>query len=60
MLCVVQNRVGGGDKVSRKFDVFAGIEIAIETREIAAGNLQAQRMAAQKDVAGRPEIDGNL
>ena len=39
MLCVVENCVGGADKGAREFDFLAGIEIAIEAREITAGNL---------------------
>src|SRR4029077_8475043 len=36
------------------------IEIAIEAWKIAAGNFQAQRVTAQKDVARGPEIEGYL
>src|ERR1700694_4309132 len=58
MLRVVENRVGGGDKGAREFDLFLRIEIAIEAGEIAARNLQAQRVTAQKDVARGPKIEG--
>ena len=35
----------------------AGVQIAIEAREVAAGDFQANAMAFQEDVAGGPEID---
>ena len=60
MLRIMQYRVRRGDKVAREFYVFARVEIAIEAREIAAGDLQQQRMAAKKDVARGPEVDGNF
>src|SRR4051794_9259155 len=56
MLCIMQNCVGSGDKRAREFNFFAGIEIAIKARKVAAGNFQAQSVATQKDVAGGPEI----
>jgi hypothetical protein len=58
MLRVVENCVRGGDKGAREFDFFARIEIAIEAWKIAAGNLQAQRVTAKKDVARSPKIEG--
>ena len=58
MLRVVENCVGGGDQGARELDFFPRIEIAIEAREIAAGNLQPQRVTAQKDVARGPKIEG--
>jgi len=60
MLRVVENCVGGSDKGARELNFFARIEIAIEAREIAAGNLKAQRMTAEKHVARGPKIDGDL
>src|ERR1700731_2546185 len=58
MLRVVENCVAGGDKGARESDLFPRIEIAIEARKIAAGNFQAQRVTAQKDVARGPKIEG--
>src|SRR6267378_7278501 len=58
MVRVVENCVAGGDKGARESDLFPRVEIAIEAREIAAGNFQAQRVAAQKDVARGPKIEG--
>jgi hypothetical protein len=56
MLSVVQNYIGSRDKIAREFDLFAGIEIAVEAGKVAAGNFQAQDVTLQKDVARRPEI----
>jgi hypothetical protein len=60
MLRVVKNCVRRYDRSAREFDFFPGIEIAIEAREITAGNLQAQRVPVEKDVARGPEIDGDF
>ena len=60
MVRVVEDCIVGGNKGAPESAFFAGIEIAIEAREIAAGNLQAQGVAAEKHVGGGPEIEGNF
>ena len=54
---VVENCVGGGDKGAREFDLFPCIEIAIEAREIAAGEFEAEPVAGAEDIARRPKVD---
>ena len=41
VLRIMTNNVGGGNKTARGFDFLAGIEITIETGEIATGDFQA-------------------
>src|SRR5215831_8903277 len=53
MLGIVKNRVRGGNKPVPQSDFFAGIEIAIESREVAAGDFQSKRMPAKEYIAGR-------
>ncbi len=36
---------------------FAGVEVAVEAREVAAGYFEANDVAFEEDVAGGPEID---
>ncbi len=36
------------------------VQIAVESREVAARNLQTQGVALEKDIAGGPQIDGEL
>src|SRR6266478_4691499 len=38
--------------------VLARVQVAVEAREIAGGDLEADAMAGQEDVAGGPEVDG--
>ena len=52
----MQNGVVGANQGVRKLDVLTRIEIAIEAREIAAGDFQSYRVAAQKHVASCPKI----
>lgn len=40
MLRVMNNSVRGGNKPTRELDLFAGVQIAIEPGEIAAGDLE--------------------
>lgn len=54
MLTVVQDRVSGRDKVAAGRLIPTGVQIAIEAREIAAGNFQAQDVALLEDIAGSP------
>jgi hypothetical protein len=37
----MKNSVRGGNKPAHGFDVFAGVQIAIEPGEIAAGDLES-------------------
>lgn len=60
MLRVVEDRIVCRRHRAGEFDFFSRIKIAIETRKIAAGDFQAQRVAFKKHVAGGPEIDGDL
>jgi len=52
MLRIVKDRVPGGNKPAGGFDFLSSIQIAIKSREIAAGDLQAQGMATKKYIAG--------
>lgn len=54
---IVKDGVGGASPLGGSGRGFARVQIAIETREIAAGNFQADAMACAKNVAGGPEID---
>src|SRR5713226_1311946 len=38
--------------------VLARVQVAVEAREIAGGDLDADAMTGQEDVAGGPEVDG--
>ena len=40
--------------------ILSSVQIAVKTRKIAAGNFQPQLMTGQEDIAGSPEIDGEL
>jgi len=46
VLRVMKNSVCGGDKPARGFDIFAGVQVAIEPGEIAAGDFEPQRVSA--------------
>jgi len=48
----MKDRVLGGNEPTRGFDFLSSIQIAIKSREIAAGDLQAQGMATKKYIAG--------
>jgi hypothetical protein len=54
---VVVDGIGGFDEggVSRRG--FAGVEVAVEAREVTAGYFEANDVAFEEDVAGGPEID---
>ena len=60
MLVIVQHRVKGLNILGRKPNVLPRVEIPVKTGEIAARNLQPQRMAVKKKIAGRPKIERNL
>ncbi len=57
MRTAVQNRVCGLHEVRIVGAAFAGVQVAIEAREVAAGDFEPDPMALQKDVAGGPEVD---
>jgi len=57
MFCVVQNCVADRNRVVRKLDLFTRIEISIKARVITTGNLQAQRVTTEKDIARGPKIE---
>ena len=54
------------DGIGRFYDVcsarlfFVGIQVAIEARKVATGNLQANPVPGQKHVTGRPQIHLHL
>src|SRR5450631_879571 len=54
---IVQNGVGGRGPPGRSSCRFSGVQIAVETGEIAARNFKAKAVPDAKDVAGRPKID---
>jgi hypothetical protein len=57
---VVQDGVGGGGPLGRSGSAFAGVEIAIEARKVAAGDFQADAVAGAEDVTGGPEVDREM
>ena len=60
MLCVVEDGVGRAHRFSSGGTFFAGVEIPVETREIAAADLKPQAMAFAENIAGRPHVQGEL
>ena len=60
MFPVVIDGVGGFDPTQSAFWILASVEVPIEAREVAAGNLQAQAMSGKKDIAGGPHVDSEL
>jgi len=57
MSLVVEDAVGGLHYRGVGARVFAAIQVAVEAGEVAAGDLDADFVALEKDVAGGPEID---
>ena len=57
MFRVVINRIGRRDEPLCGRRLFPGIQVAIEAREIAAGDFQAQHVAFVEDIAGGPEVE---
>src|SRR5271157_2227874 len=55
---VVQDGVVGRSPLGGSGGGFAGVQIAIEAWEIAAGKFQSNAMPRAKHVAGGPQIDG--
>ena len=56
MLRVVQDRISRRDGLPARRLLPSGIQVAIKTRKIAAGNLQAHDVSVLKDITGRPKI----
>src|ERR1700737_4365290 len=54
---IVIDGVGGLDPARSVFGFFFCVQISIEARKVAAGDLQTDAMSCEKDVAGRPSID---
>ena len=54
---VVVDGVGGFDEGGVSRGGFAGVEVAVEAREVAAGYFEANDVAFEEDVAGGPEVD---
>src|SRR5262249_24060353 len=59
---VMVDAVGGLDQVFGPLlcDCPAGVGVAVEAREVAAGDLQAYTVAGPEDVRGRPNVDLDL
>src|ERR1700733_1442646 len=57
---VVEDGVGGGDEVVAGGLVGAGVQVAVEAREVAAADLEANGVALLEDVSGGPEVDGDF
>src|SRR5579863_4841554 len=60
MLLIVQHGVRGGYKPASVLDFLARVQVSIKTREIAAGNLQSERVPVQENIAGGPEVECNF
>src|SRR5277367_7175440 len=60
MRLVMVNDVGGLDHSRSARLNLAGVEVSIETREIAARNFEPQFVSSEEDVARRPEIDADV
>ena len=57
MTFVVENRVCGLDPFRGVRCWFSSVEVAIESREVAAGKFKAEPMAFSENIARRPEVD---
>ena len=65
MFRIVINHIRSGPEWLLRVYVLAGLQIAIapgvqvtvETRKVAAGNFQAQRVSFFEDIAGRPDVN---
>ena len=58
MRAIVKYGVGGNGHFGGVRGGLASVQIAVETREIAARNFQAKTMAGAEQVAGGQQIDG--
>jgi hypothetical protein len=57
MLGVVKNGLHGRQHLGVGAELVAGIEVAVEAREVAAAHLQRDAVPLAEEVARRPEID---
>ena len=57
MLLVVKDGVGGFHHRCIRARVLAGVEVAVEPREVAAADFYADLVPFEEDIAGGPEID---
>src|SRR5262245_24145140 len=55
---VMEHRLPGRLPARGRGLVFAGVQVAIEAREVAGGDLDPDAVAGQEHVAGGPEVDG--
>src|SRR5438552_10658947 len=60
MRLVVINHVRGFDHSRRAGLLFSRVQVAVEAREVAAGNLQPQFVPCEKHIARRPQIHRNV
>src|SRR5215470_15954975 len=60
MLRVMVNGVGGSNRFPTRSILFAGVEISIEPREIAAADFKPHPVTLPENVACGPEIDREL
>src|SRR5215831_1156311 len=47
-------------RLRRQSKRLTGVRIAVELREVAAGDIDANAMAGKEDVAGADQVDGQL
>src|SRR5690348_15114775 len=57
MIAIVIDRLVRADRARRGDNIFAGVQIPIETREVAAGNVQPDPVAGLEDVRRCPQVD---
>ena len=55
-VAVVENGLAGGQQLRVRAEGLPAIGVAVEAREVAAGNLQPNAVPATEHVAGHPEI----
>src|ERR1035437_9886872 len=60
VVAVVENGLFGGEELGVGAEGFAAVGVAVEAREVAAGDFQADAMPFLKKVAGDPEINFEL
>lgn len=60
MLIVVVDRVARGYELFSKGGIRTGIQISIETREVAATDFKPQYVSFAKHIAGGPQVELEL
>src|ERR1700675_470220 len=53
-LGLVEDRLARGDSLGALAEALAGIKVAIEARKVAGADFEADTVAGQEDVTGRP------